>query len=151
MNRLMIALDYLLLAIVMAFMVYVILISNAHGAETNYCQRYADRATSDFLQRLNDTQTQDFIRSRLWTTCLNADEAPDLPKTVLETLSIIRPDGPGSACQTASPTSVTSSVAPSAAAPATPRSIATSTPVQAVCTRAHMRTVYSGPHWVCAK
>ena len=143
---------WLMIVILMGLTIYglltwLLLIEKAYAAEGAYCVRYADQATSDFILRLNDTKTQDFIRTRLWTTCLNSDEAPDLPKDVMQTLQIIRPDAGGGACPTPSE--------PRSSAATIPKRVSRPNvePVQALCSNAKMRTVYQTgtAHWTCQR
>jgi hypothetical protein len=106
------------------------------AADAAYCTAYADGASASLVESLNRDSTKQFIRDRLYTTCLNAEAQPALPRTIWALIDTVRPEAPPLACPVTTVTKVVAVVR---------------APEQALCTTAHMRTVYAGTSWRCAR
>jgi hypothetical protein len=124
----------------------------ANAADGAYCQAYADRATNDLFTRLSMESTRSYVHDRLWSTCLDSDTEPSLPTSVIETWDIIRTDPVEPAARIGTDAAGRPPAKHSTAAAAAPIKMGSGQPQQALCSNAHMRTVYvSALSWKCVR
>jgi len=115
--------------------------ASAIAADAAYCTAYAAKATSDLSSAIASERSQQFIHDRFYTTCLNAEGQPALPKDAFEAIDVIRLDTPKAACP--APTTFTKTL--------TRTITVTKAPEQSLCASHQMHTIYTGTSWHCAK
>jgi hypothetical protein len=112
------------------------------AADAQYCAHYADDANASLVDSLNRESTRQFIHNRLYTSCLNADAEPALPRTIWALIDTVRPEPPTlakppmSACPTTTVTKLVTVV---------------KAPEQTLCAEHKLHTVYTGTSWRCSR
>jgi hypothetical protein len=117
------------------------------AADVAYCTRYANDASASLVDSLNRESTKQFIHNRLYTSCLNAEAEPPLPRTIWALIDAVRPDTrevptrevpiqPPRAC----PTTTVTKLIPVVKAPE-----------QVLCAAHSMHTIYTGTSWRCSR
>lgn len=113
----------------------VLLLAGAAQAEdATYCKPYADHSMLELVTSLHSQPVQTYIRDRLYTTCLNSESPPPPPRSILDTLDVIRAPA----------------ICPATAPVVQVRTIVR-TPEQTLCSSHGMHTVYAGTSWRCQK